>query len=290
MGGGTAATAADAVKAAVVAAAAVAALVVLALAHWSSAPSAAPGAPLAVHTSFDHSIVGFGDPVTARVDVEVDRSSVDARTLHVTTDLAPLTLLSPAQTTRTVSGRLETISIVQRAACLTAPCLASTLALHPVRVSASNHSASAPWKLQLRGRVRAKDLATASPHFVADVAPPPPSYRIAPGTAALLLDVVAALAAAGAAGLLAWQVLAVGRRRLREETGDELERALRLVREAEDRPVPDRRRALALLARLLRGREDTLGGEASRLAWSEPAPEPAAIDALVTDVESERAG
>jgi len=287
----------DAVRSAatVVAAAAVAAVAALVLAHRSSAPTAIPAAPLVVHVSFDPPIAGFGDPVTARVDIELDRSAVEASTLHVTTDFAPLTLLATAARTRTVSGDLETVSIVQRAACLTAPCLASTLTLHPVRVSATRRDGgvsvgSASLQLQLRSRITPKDLASSSPRFIADVAPPPPSYRIAPGTAAVLLDVIAALAAAGAAALLALQVLFVRRRRQREVRADELERALRLVREAEGRPVPDRRRALALLARLLRSRDDTLGSEASRLAWSAPAPEPPAIDALVTDVESERAG
>jgi hypothetical protein len=150
--------------------------------------------------------------------------------------------------------------------------------------------ASASLQLQLRSRVTAKDLAATSPHFVADVVPPRPSFDVAPSTAARLLDAIAALAAAGAAALIVLQVLAVRRRREHEESGDELAHALRLVREAEARPVPDRRRALALLARLLRSRDETLGHEASRLAWSAPAPEPPAIDALVTDVESERAG
>jgi hypothetical protein len=281
--------------AAVAAAAALAALGALLLAHWSSTPAAAPTTALAVRASFDRTIAGFGDPVTARVDVVLDRSAVKVETLHTAIDLAPLTLLSPARTTRTVSGRLETISIVRRAACLTAPCLASTLTLHPVRVTVTNRGggvsgASASWQLQLRSRVTAKDLAAATPHFAADVAPPAPSYRIAPSTAAAFLDVIAAIAAAGAAALLALQLLAVRRGRRRAETGDELARALRLVREAEGRPVPDRRRALALLARLLRNRDETLRDEASRLAWSAPAPEAPAIDALVTDVESGRAG
>jgi hypothetical protein len=62
------------------------------------------------------------------------------------------------------------------------------------------------------------------------------------------------------------------------------------VREAETRPVPDRRRALALLARVLRNRDAGLGPAASDLAWSEPPPDPQSIDALVGDVEGERAG
>jgi len=84
------------------------------------------------------------------------------------------------------------------------------------------------------------------------------------------------------------QALALGRGRRRQVPGDELSRALRLVREAEERPVPDRRRALALLARLLR--TTALGTAARDLAWSEPAPDREAIAALVADVEGERAG
>ena len=278
----------DAVRAAVVAA-------VGALAFAAASSAATPTTPLAVHAAFDSPIVGFADPVTLRIDIEVDRSAVASGTLHISTDFAPLTLLTASTRTRTVSGNLETISIEQRAACLTAPCLASALTLHPVRVSVTRRDggvsvASTSLELQLRSRVTAKDLAAAGPHFVADLAPPPPSYDVAPGTTAALLDAIAALAAVGAAALLALQVLAVRRRRQHEESGDELANALRLVREAEDRPVPDRRRALALLARLLRSRADTLGDEASRLAWSAPPPEPPAIDALVVDVERERAG
>jgi len=77
------------------------------------------------------------------------------------------------------------------------------------------------------------------------------------------------------------------RRRRAAASADELARALRLVREAEERPVPDRRRALALLARLLRNRDAELGDAASDLAWKEPAPERQAVDALVAEVEQE---
>lgn len=286
----------DAVKALgiVLAPAAVAALAALLLARWSSTPVVAPTSPLLARAAVEPTVAAFGDPVTAHFEIVFDRSAVDAETLHISTDLAPLTLLSPARTTRTVSGRLETISIVQRAACLTAPCLADTLTLHPLRVTVTaprgGVTTSPPVLLQLRSRVTAKDVAAASPGFASNVTPPAPSYRIAPGTAAVLLDVIAALAAAAAAALLALQVLAVRRGRRRAETGDELARALRLVREAEGRPVPDRRRALALLARLLRNRDDALRDQASRLAWSAPTPERPAIDALVTEVESERAG
>jgi hypothetical protein len=283
-------------RAAVVAGVAVVAVVaVLLLAHSGSAPGGAPTAPLAVHVTFAPPLVQFGDPTTMRIDIELDRGAVQSKTLHVTSDITPLTAFSAARTSRTVSGRLETVSIVQRVACLSDRCLAKTVALHPVRASATTRSgavstASSPSLLRLGSRVTPADLAAATPHFAADTAPPAPSYRIAPSTAAWALDVIAALGAAAAACLVALQVLAVGRRSRREGATDELARAVRLVREAETRPVPDRRRALALLARVLRNRDAGLGPAASDLAWSEPPPDPQSIDALVGDVEGERAG
>ncbi len=279
----------------VVVAAGVAVVAILLLAHSDSAPGGAPSAPLALHVTFTPPLVQFGDPTTVRIDVELDRGAVRPSTLHVIPDFAPLTALSAARTSRTVSGRLETVSIVQRVACLSAQCLGGTVTLRPVHASATTRggaasSASTSPQLRVGSRVAAADLARATPHFAADTAPPSPSYRISPSTAATVLDVIAALAATGAAALVALQVLAVGRRRRRAGTTDELDRALRLVREAETRPVPDRRRALALLARVLRSRNVRLGPTVSDLAWSEPPPDPQAIDALVSDVEAERAG
>jgi hypothetical protein len=297
VGGGAAPAAVVAVRRAVVIAgpAAVAVVAILLLAHSGSTPAGAPTAPLAVHATFAPPLVQFGDPTTVRIDVELDRGAVQSKTLHLTTDLTPLTALSAARTSRTISGRLETVSIVQRVACLSDPCLAKTVTLHPVRASATTRGgavsrASSSPLLLVGSRVTAADLARATPHFAADTAPPVPSYRIAPSTAAPVLDVIAALAAGGAAVLVALQVLAVGRRRRREGATDELAHALRLAREAETRPVPDRRRALALLARVLRSRDVRLGPAVSDLAWSEPPPDPQAIDALVSDVEGGRAG
>ena len=64
-----------------------------------------------------------------------------------------------------------------------------------------------------------------------------------------------------------------------------LERALALAREAEQRPPPDRRRALGLLARLLGPRDPRLAGAADDLAWSAPAPTSDELAELVTEVE-----
>ena len=272
------------IAAAAVAAATVAG--VLLLGHGISSPGIAPAAPVAVRATFDPPIVQFGDPVTARLVILLDRDAVRVQTLHVAEGLAPLTPLAASTTTRTVSGRLETVTITQRLSCLTAPCLARPLTFPPVRVTVSGRQATTRWRpLQVKGRVGAADLAASSPPFVADAAPSAPTYAVSPPAAATVLDVVAALASAGAVALLAWQALMRGRRTRRPLAGDELERALRLVRESERRDVPDRRRALGLLARLLDG---GLGRAASALAWSQPQPEPKAVDELVARVEEER--
>ena len=272
-------------RAALTVAAIAAAAGVLVLGRGTSSPGVAPAAPLAVRAAFDPQVVQLGDPVTARIVVLLDRDSAHSQTPRVTYGLAPLTPLTPPTTTRTVSGRLETLTITQRLSCLTDPCIGRSVRFPPVRVAISGRRATAHWRpLQVRGRVGAADLAASSPPFVADTAPGPPTYSVSPRAAATALDVVAALSAAGAVALLAF--IALGRRRPARKPldGDELTRALRLVRESERRDVPDRRRALGLLARVLHGR---LGGAASDLAWSQPPPEPKALDALAAQVEEE---
>jgi hypothetical protein len=241
------------------------------LAHGGSAPPVAPTAPVIVRTSLESGTVEFGAPVTARLVVVLDRDAVRASTLRVVDDLAPLTVLSPARTTRTRSGRLETVTTTQRVACLSAACLSGTVRLPKVRVSVDGTTVQAPWRtLHVGSRVAAKDLARATPRLVADTTPPAPSYRVSPSSTATLLEIVAGLAAAGAGLLLAFEALALRRRRI--VVPDDVTRALRLVRESEQRPVPDRRRALGLLSRLVDDRA------ARDLAWSAPEPEPPAID------------
>jgi len=282
--------------AAVAAAAAIAAVIVLLTVGGGPAPAAEPSAPVVVRAVLADPVVQLGDPIVTRVVVELDRDRVRPGTLRVAASLAPLTALSTPTRTTTRAGKLETVTIAQRAACLTAPCLARTVALRPVRVTVTASSggtaaATASWRpLRLRSRLTAADLAPSTPTFAADTAPGRPSYRVAPGRAATVLEVVAALAAAAAAALLAFETLGVVRRRRRAVDVDELSRAIRLVREAEARPAPDRRRALALLARLLQSRDGALGRTARDLAWSRRAPEPPPVDELVSRIERGRTG
>jgi hypothetical protein len=102
----------------------------------------------------------------------------------------------------------------------------------------------------------------------------------------LLYGAVVVLALAAMA-LAVTEARRLARRRHGEPVVDELERALRLAREAESRPPPDRRRALGLLARLLDARDRRLSGTASDLAWAEPEPERTAVATFVADVERE---
>ena len=278
----------------VVAAAAV--IGVLLLGRSTSLPAAAPTAPLVVHVSFEPPTVQFGDVVTAHVVVLLDRDSVRLSTLKLSDDIAPLTQLGPPRTTRLTSGRLTVLSVELSGACLTLPCVAhqGETAVRLPRVTASvstrdGHvlNARVVWPaLRVHSRVTAADLAPARPTFRADTAPPAPSYRTAPSTLALLLDVVAALLVVGGVALATYQLVLLERRRRRASSdGDELELAIRLARQAESRPEPDRRRALGLLARLLDAREGRLASAASDLAWSRRKPETDAVSELVGEIE-----
>jgi hypothetical protein len=271
---------------------------VLLLGRNTSAPPAAPTAPVVVHASFEPPTGEFGDAVTAHLVVLLDRDSVVPSTLKLSDDIAPLTQLGLPRTTRLTRGRLTVLSVELRGVCLTLPCVAQSgqTAVRLPRVSLAVSSrdgrvlhAQAVWPaLRIHSRVTAADLAPASPTFRADSAPPAPSYRIEPSTLALLLDVAAAILVAAGVALATYQLLLVERRRRRTAVrGGELELAIRLARQSESRPEPDRRRALGLLARLLDARAGGLAAAASDLAWSKRKPEKAAVSELVGEIERE---
>jgi hypothetical protein len=280
----------------VVAAAAVAA--VLLLGRSESPPAIAATAPLVVRARFDPPTVTFGDRVVARVVVLLDRTVVSPDTLKLVPGIAPLTQLSAPRTTRTTRGGLSIVTYEVAAVCVTDACIAPAgdLALRLPRATATvetrsggvTHAAVAWPVLHVHGRVNPSDLAGARPHFRADTTPAAPSYRIAPSRLAALLDVLAVLLVLGGLAVAALEARRlVRRRRGRAPLGSELQRALRLAREAESRPPPDRRRALGLLARLLDRRDARLAAEASGLAWAKPQPELEAMSGLVAEVEHE---
>ena len=272
-----------------------AAAVVLLIARGGETSGVAATTPLRVTASLDRKAVEFGDPVAASVTVLADSRTVDPSAVRVHHDLAPLTQIGRTQITRTKRGRLLVITYRTRASCLDQRCLGNGrskgIVLAPVRVdvAASGDQARTSWPaLQVRSRVLPGDVVQENPPLRSDATPPPVNYRVAPDTLALALTIVAVLLAVAGVLLAGWAIAALVRRRRTEArrlTG--LERALALAREAEARPPADRRRALGLLAGLLGGRNTRLADEAEELAWSAPAPQPAALSELVTQVERE---
>jgi hypothetical protein len=254
---------------------------------------AAVAAPVTARAGFDDATVQFGEVIHTRVTVVVD-GSVRAGSVHIVDDPAPLTTVSLPRTARVGS----VIEVTRNAICLTSACVSDTGSttpkIAPALVQATLQDGrtvhvAARWpQLTVRGRVTGGDLGRARPPFRASLLPPAPTYRTSPGTLAWLLDAAAIVFGLGAAALIAVQVRRWMRRRGRTAPADDLERALRLAREAEQRPPPDRRRAAGLLARLLGERDVPLAGDASELAWAEPQPEPEALESLVGEVERGR--
>jgi hypothetical protein len=278
----------------VVAGAAVAGVLLLGRTVTASAP--APVAPLVVRLALEPAQAEFGDPVTAHVVVLLDRRDVRPSTLKLSDAIAPLTVLGAPRTTTATRGGLTIVSVEVPGACLTLPCVARSgdtkVALPRVVATVSTRDgrtlrAVKVWQpLRIRAGVTAADLAAARPPFRGTTRAPAPSYRIAPSALAGLLDALAVVLVLGGVALGVYEAVRLTRRRA-AASGGELERAIRLARQSETRPAPDRRRALALLARLLGGREGQLAGAASELAWSRPNPEDAPLRELVGEIERE---
>jgi hypothetical protein len=173
--------------------------------------------------------------------------------------------------------------------CLEAVCAPGpgrrTVVPAPVRVRVGADVVRAPVPaVQVDPRVSAAQVASPEASFMHPTAPVAPTYRFAPGTTRVILFAVAAvLALAGCAILL--PALRPRRRGRPELELDPVAHALMLVRAARDRPVPDRRRALGLLARTLRRQPETARA-ASDLAWSEPEPDRARMTELADRVEA----
>jgi hypothetical protein len=264
----------------------------LALSHGATGTIMAPSAPLIARTNFDPPAAAFGDRIDATITIEIDRRRARPQTLRLSYDLAPLQPIGPTRTSRVMRSDVELMTIAVPVACITDACLAARgvaqLRLAPVKASiataAGVRRVSAAWpSLAVRDRVRTADVNASQPPVEADASPLPPTYRVSPAALATILDVVAALLGFSAVALAAWELELARRRRGAPEAA--LVRAIRLARSAQALPGPERRRALELLARAL-GRSE-LRSDATRLAWSEPTPEPAELELLVAAIERE---
>jgi hypothetical protein len=252
-----------------------------------------PSAPLSVRATLTPPLAGFGDRLVARLAVLVDPRVVDTRHVHVDLNLAPLTPVGRLRARRSADALVVELPVSCLAVACTSDSGARTVALPAVQVDAPRRAggtveAQTRWPLlEVRGRVLSSEVdVRRAPRFRANLSLPAVRYRISPGTLAALLDALAALLAVAAVTLAAWQA-ALRLRRPRAVEADELERALALAREAGARPAPDRRRALALVARLLGDRHEPLSAPARDLAWSKRHPSRDELADLVERVSRE---
>jgi hypothetical protein len=279
------------ILAAVVAGVVVAAAAVILLGRDApGTPEQAPVTPIRGRAQLLPASVEFGDQLNAQVAVIVDPAKIDPHRVRVSESFAPLTVLGPTRTRIVAEGSMDAVALSTPIACLDQACVSTTgvrsVTLPAVRVTVTE-GRTAPltlhWPvLSVQGRVAKSALASAATALHADASPPAVSYRISPSTLAWLLIAAAGLLAGAAIALTAREIQRVlaARRRTSE---DEVTRALALVRDAERRPAPDRRRALDLLARVLRG--DRTAAEVRDLAWSEPEPGSGDLSALVERLE-----
>jgi hypothetical protein len=231
-------------------------------------------------------MVDFADPVTATVTVSAPRDA----SIHVDPGLAPLTQLGRTQVTRIEHGDRQIATYTTRAGCLDDSCVARRGSKRVVPraavVSIDGSTSDARWPaLVVEPRVAPADVAKLRPPLRSDATPPAITYRESPDRLASVLDVVAALLAAAGVLLAGATTASLYRRRHEPQPLTGLERALALARDAEDRPAPDRRRALGLLSDVLESRDRQLADEAEGLAWSAPSPTPGALSELVAEVE-----
>jgi hypothetical protein len=250
---------------------------------------AADAAPLVVRTSLDPGTVLFGAPATASVTVVADPALVDPDTIRIEADVAPFRRID-ASVAR--DGRL----VVQRSriACVSDLCRPGD-GLRPVRLPPAQVTASGPggrvavsadWPpLLVAPRVPA-DAAVGEPEWRVDTRPPALTTRIAPGTLSVVLWLVAAALALGAAALVAREVQRA-RTTARAARTSELAAALAAVRASAQAPEQERRRAVGVLAKVLERVDGDHAGTAETLAWSEPPPQPERVLALADEVERE---
>ncbi len=253
----------------------------------------AAGATNTVSTNLTPRAILFGDTVLAEVDVTIDTRVDDPSTLNVTPALGAWSIVKPATSTVSRAGPLLRRTYLFTVACRTASCVPAgarrTLTLPAALVTVRTRAGKTvrlreSWPSVVEASRLPAGAATATkPPFLLQTTPPPLHPRVSAKLAADALDAVALLLALGAVAILLREL----RRRFVRVPPPvpDIERALRLVREAERRPAPDRRKALALLARVVPATDTAgLGADAARAAWERESPSPETLGELANRV------
>ncbi len=269
-----------------------------ALAGWWRGGEAEPrAAPLRATATVAPLSALFGDALAARVSVLLDDRAVRPSSVSVATDFAPYSAAAPV-----VSRGVGRVTYTYRLVCLTEGCLPRkrgfTFRAATVRArtrAGTWLSAEATWPTVAVGtRLTAAEAAAARPAWHEQTGLAPVSWAIDP-------DLLAGLAAGGAivlalaAGLLVARAVRSRAATLATaptSTRSPLELALDRVRLAARAGSPsERRKALELLARVLRGAGDReLAARAMRLAWSSERPAPGRVESFADEVARQESG
>jgi hypothetical protein len=254
------------------------------------------GKAISATATIDPTTPLFADEIRARIDVAVDRTRADPGKVRVKASFVPFERVAH-DTVRHDVGRITFIRETWTLRCLVRRCaqVQPTFAAGIAGAKGSGRRATTPppalisydgggveqlqveWPtVEWLTRINRTEEASPSYFYHVDLTPPAASYAISPGhlLAALFLALLVLLAVPVA--IVVRRVL-VRRRAHAPDSKDELpplERALRLLEWANERPDgDDRRRALELVAVELgrRGRHD-LGAGARELAWQSPSP------------------
>ena len=269
------------------------------LGWWNGAPAGrAPAQPLTAKTLLEPQPAFFGDLVTADVDVVADPAVVATNSIRVVPSFDPYVPTGPAAVTRVRVGRHETIRYVYTIQCVSDSCvpLGKPLAVQfpPAQVTAAAGKRplqlSAKWPATSIVSRLGKGDTSSNPRFRRTKTMPAPSYSVSPALLANALTAAAGLLGAVALALLGLELARwLERRRLRGVVQlTPLEAALLYTRDAARRADPaDRRKALALLARILdREGADRLAYRTGDAAWSEEPPSPDRALEVAEEVET----
>ena len=249
--------------------------------------------PVRARTSVSDRIVAFGDTITARVDVALDRRQVDPDAVRVRATFGAWRRVGTTEVTRSHAGDATHVRVTYLLRCFKQACVPERDLLRfdfdPARIEFTNRAGGkgqirASWpRVTLYTRVNQNDLANASPWRLDVSSPPAPSYSAAPGLvlAGVLGGALLLLAGAGGLAYAGWPRNAVEPEPEPEPEPElrlsPLEQALELLEDAaRANGAADQRRSLELVAEVLgeRAEDESLAASARALAWSPTPPLP----------------
>ncbi len=241
-----------------------------------------PGQSFAVASTITPQTVAFGDPLTARLRILLDRDKIDVDSVRLLARFSPWRDVTTVE--RVDAGNLTALVYTIELQCLTLSCIgfereyrASFGNARITSVGGRVHEVEWP-AVTIMSRMPPREFVPEEtgegpddwpPRWRAAVSLPEPSYRVSPTLLAWLLA-GGGLLLTGASAAAGWRLWRRGRLGGAPEVS-RLDRALALLRAA--RSDDERRAALEALALALDAERDPKLAEPARaLAWSEPRP------------------